>query len=99
MIEVVTLGIGGNDIDFTGIVENCMAATPWGPTRVGTTCKAYYDPSGHDVIAAEIAALRPRIQATLAQIHARAPAGQGLPGRLSGHPPGRRISVAGRKCR
>jgi GDSL-like Lipase/Acylhydrolase family len=71
--EVVTLGIAGNDIDFTGIVENCIAATPWGPTRVGRTCKAYYDPSGHDLIAAEIGALQPRVQATLAQIRARAP--------------------------
>jgi hypothetical protein len=71
--EVVTLGIAGNDIDFTGIVENCIAATPWGPTRVGRTCKAYYDPSGHDLVAAEIAALQPRVQATLAQVHARAP--------------------------
>jgi hypothetical protein len=72
--RVVTVGIGGNDINFTGIVENCIAATPWGPTRVGTNCKSYYDPSGHDVIAAEIRALRPRLSATLARVHARAPA-------------------------
>jgi hypothetical protein len=70
---VVTLGIAGNDIDFTGIVENCIAVTPWGPTRVGRTCQAYYDPGGHDLIAAEIEALQPRLEDALAQIHARAP--------------------------
>ncbi len=71
--RVVTVSIGGNDIDFRGIIENCIAASPWGPTRVGTTCRAYYDRSGHDVIAAEIRALRPRTSIMLARIHAVAP--------------------------
>jgi hypothetical protein len=71
--RVVTLGIGGNDIDFRGIVENCMAATPWGPTRVGKTCKSYYDPGGRDHIAAKIQALQARISATVDEIRARAP--------------------------
>ena len=33
--RVVTLGIGGNDIGFVSIIENCEALTPWGPHEGG----------------------------------------------------------------
>jgi len=71
--RVVSLGIGGDDVGFTSIVENCLALTPWGPTAVGSTCKGYYDPNGHDALAAAINALGPRIVALLQRIHTLAP--------------------------
>jgi lysophospholipase L1-like esterase len=71
--RVVTLGIGGNDIDFSGIIENCVALTPWGPTMVGLTCKSHYDSGGHDQIAATIEALAPKVATVLGQIHRLAP--------------------------
>ncbi len=74
--RVVTLGIGGNDIGFESMIENCEALTPWGPTKVGLTCKAHYDAGGHDTIAGEIAALQPKVQAALVEIHALAPQAQ-----------------------
>jgi lysophospholipase L1-like esterase len=74
--KVVTLGIGGNDIDFTGILENCAAATPYGPTKVGLTCKSYYTAGGTDHISAAIQALAPRIAAVLHDIHRLAPNAQ-----------------------
>jgi lysophospholipase L1-like esterase len=72
--RVVTISIGGNDINFSGIVENCAALTPWGPTLVGASCQGYYDPNGNDQLAAAINALAPRVAATLQQIHTLAPA-------------------------
>jgi lysophospholipase L1-like esterase len=72
--KVVTLGIGGNDIDFTGILENCAAVTPYGPTRVGWTCASHYTAGGTDHISAAIHALAPRVAAVLGDIHRLAPA-------------------------
>jgi hypothetical protein len=71
--SIVTLGISGNDIGFVSIVENCAAASPWGPTKVGQTCKSYYDPNGHDQIAAAINATGPKVAAVLQAIHSKAP--------------------------
>ncbi len=71
--RVFTLGIGGNDIGFSEIVDNCAALTPFGPTSVGLTCKSFYDAGGKDAIAARINALRPAVVAALRRIHALAP--------------------------
>ena len=71
--SVVSLQLGGNDIGFSSIIENCAALTPWGPTKNGQTCKAYYDPNGNDQILARITALAPKIATVLAQIHTAAP--------------------------
>ncbi len=71
--SVVTLGIGGNDIGFASIIENCAALTPWGPTTVGLTCKSYYDPNGNDQLMAAINALAPKVATVLQDIHALAP--------------------------
>jgi lysophospholipase L1-like esterase len=71
--KVVTLQIGGNDINFGGILENCAAATPYGPTKVGWTCKSYYTAGGTDHISAAVQALRPRVTAVLGQIRTSAP--------------------------
>jgi len=50
---VVTLGIGGNDIGFTGIAENCLSTSP-----IGTYCKGDYVHDGRDEIS-ERAPTRP----------------------------------------
>jgi lysophospholipase L1-like esterase len=72
--KVVTLGIGGNDIGFIRIIENCAAASPFGPTRVGWTCKSHYTTGGIDRIAAAIRAVTPRLEAVLTSVHRLAPA-------------------------
>jgi len=71
--QVVSLGIGGDDFGFVSIVENCLALTPWGPTAVGPSCKAYYDRNGDDALAAAINSLAPKIGALLGQVRAQAP--------------------------
>jgi lysophospholipase L1-like esterase len=71
--DVVSLGIGGNDIGFTSIMANCVALSPWGPTRVGRTCQAHYDAGGRDQLAAAVAATGPKVGRLLEAIHARAP--------------------------
>jgi hypothetical protein len=73
--SVVTLGIGGNDINFVGIIENCVALTPFGPTKVGWNCKDFYDANGVDQIANAINATAPKVAAVLQAIHAKAAAG------------------------
>jgi lysophospholipase L1-like esterase len=71
---VVSLTIGGNDVGFTGILEHCVAATPWGPTRDGRTCEQGYVVGGSDRLAARVAATGRRVGTLLAEIHHRAPA-------------------------
>jgi hypothetical protein len=70
--KVVSLGIGGNDIDFSTIVENCLATSPSGPTAVGQTCKSFYDAGGVDQLAAVISATAPKVAAVITGIRARA---------------------------
>ncbi|HSP36305.1 MAG TPA: SGNH/GDSL hydrolase family protein [Frankiaceae bacterium] len=71
---VVTLTIGGNDIGFTNIIENCGALTPNGPTLTGApTCKASYTAGGTDRLAAAIRATRPNVDRVLRAIHTRSP--------------------------
>jgi lysophospholipase L1-like esterase len=72
----VSLQIGGNDVGFTDILENCAALTPWGPTKVGQTCQSYYDPNGVDQLGATIAALEPTIASLIQQIHTLAPSAE-----------------------
>ncbi len=70
---VVSIQIGGDNLGFTSIIENCAALTPWGPTKVGSNCKNYYDPHGNDSLLAAINALAPQIGAVLVQIRSLAP--------------------------
>src|SRR5918998_3557649 len=41
--SVVTLGIGGNDIGFSSIIEDCTAVTPNGPVQAGGGPPYRYD--------------------------------------------------------
>jgi len=65
---VVTLQIGGNDIGFAELVAGCISLLP-----IGAPCTVQYTSGGGDEISRRIAATGPRVAATLAQIHRRAP--------------------------
>jgi lysophospholipase L1-like esterase len=70
---VVSLGIGGNDLGFGTIAHNCLAASPWGATRVGWSCAAHYTAGGDDQLAATVDQVGGRVSASLEEIGARAP--------------------------
>jgi hypothetical protein len=66
--RTVTLQIGGNDIGFTEIIENCAAPTPF-----GHPCQDQYVVNGRDTLADRIAAAAPKVAAVIQGIHARSP--------------------------
>ena len=66
--NIVSVTIGGNDIGFTEIIENCITYNPF-----STPCKNQYDPGGHDQLAERIADAAPKVAAVLQGIHAHAP--------------------------
>ena len=65
---VVTVGIGGNDIGFAGIVQACAAPVPF-----GTPCQNRYVTPAGDEISRRIAAAAPKVTAVLAEARRRAP--------------------------
>ncbi len=65
---VVTLGIGGNDIGFSEIIENCSSADP-----TATPCRDHYVVDGVDEIGRRIRATAPKIAAAIKAIERRAP--------------------------
>ncbi|HEX6418266.1 MAG TPA: SGNH/GDSL hydrolase family protein [Acidimicrobiales bacterium] len=66
---VVTLGIGGNDIGFASIIEDCATLSPF-----GTPCRDRYVVNGVDTLAQRIRDTAPRIAATIQGIRQRSPA-------------------------
>ena len=62
--QIVTLQIGGNDIGFTSILENCATANPF-----AHPCRDKYVVNGHDTLADKIAATAPKVAAVLQGIH------------------------------
>jgi hypothetical protein len=66
--RTVTLQIGGNDIGFTSIIENCASASPF-----GHPCQDKYVVNGHDTLADRIAAAAPKVASAIQGIHARSP--------------------------
>jgi lysophospholipase L1-like esterase len=66
--ELVTVGIGGNDIGFTEIIENCFAPTP-----TGHPCQDRYVVNGRDELRERIAATAPKVGAVLQGIRQRSP--------------------------
>lgn len=67
--QIVSLSIGGNDIGFTSIIENCASVTPF-----GHPCQDQYNSGGVDQLAARINATAPKVAAVIQGIHARSPA-------------------------
>jgi GDSL-like Lipase/Acylhydrolase family len=66
---LVTLGIGGNDIGFSEIVENCSTFTD----PFGHPCQDHYVVNGQDELSRRIAATAPLVAGVLQGIHARSP--------------------------
>jgi lysophospholipase L1-like esterase len=69
--KVVTIGIGGNDIGFSEIATTCGQGGIEDP--FGTPCQDTYVVNGRDTISERIAAMAPKLAATLDGIHARSP--------------------------
>ena len=67
--KVLTIGIGGNDIGFSGIVQNCAELNP-----LASGCKGDYVTGGRDLLAEKIAATAPKIDKVLVEAKKRAPA-------------------------
>ena len=68
---LVTLGIGGNDIGFSGIIETCAEDSLHNP--LGSPCKNEYDSGGTDQLLVRINATAPKVAAVVQQVHAIAP--------------------------
>ena len=71
--SLVSVGIGGNDLGFSSIVADCAAATPWGATKVGWSCRSHYTAGGVDRLAAAVQQVSTKVALSLADINARAP--------------------------
>lgn len=69
--DLVTIGIGGNDIGLVGIVESCLSLTPIAIPGLG--CKATNTKGGTDQVSAKIAATASRLRSTIAGIKTRSP--------------------------
>jgi lysophospholipase L1-like esterase len=69
--ELVTVGIGGNDVPFAEVVVTCGSLGLAVPH--GSPCKDYYGRDGSDALAAKVRAVGPKVGAVLAGIHARSP--------------------------
>jgi lysophospholipase L1-like esterase len=67
--QIVTLQIGGNDIGFSSIAEDCASAT----SNAGTPCQDRYVHDGRDEISERIQATAPLVATVLQGIHARSP--------------------------
>jgi lysophospholipase L1-like esterase len=66
--RIVSIGIGGNDIGFSEIAENCASPTP-----TGHPCQDRYVVNGQDELSARIAETAPKVAAVLQGIRARSP--------------------------
>jgi lysophospholipase L1-like esterase len=75
---IVTLGIGGNDVDFAGVLTRCVEMDI-APSLIGswasdsTPCQAHYSNSGTNQIDQKIQDASERLTAALKQISQRAP--------------------------
>jgi hypothetical protein len=67
--QLVTLGIGGNDIGFSSIAKDCFS--PSSPT--GSPCKDKYTAGGTDQVSQRIANTAPKVASVLQGIHSRSP--------------------------
>lgn len=69
--DLVTLGIGGNDIGLAADIEACLSLLPF--DLPGQGCKAKFTAGGVDQISNAIKATAPKIRAVIAGIHQRSP--------------------------
>ncbi len=69
--SLVTVQIGGNDINFINIVINCTTLSFTDP--LGSPCRSHYSSGGTDRLAGAVARTRPKVAAVLRGIRKRAP--------------------------
>lgn len=69
--KLVTIGIGGNDIDYSTVIATCTVLSILG--LLATPCTNRYTGGGTDQLAAAVAAAAPRVGAVLAAAHRRSP--------------------------
>lgn len=69
-IDVVTVGIGGNDVGFVGLALGCIRLA--GPP-LGEPCSPAFQVDGRDLVSEEIAATAPELGDALDAIHELAP--------------------------
>ncbi len=66
---MVTLTIGGNDIGFSSMAQDCFVTQP----STGSPCKDKYTAGGQDEVSRRIAATAPKVAAVLQGIATRSP--------------------------
>jgi lysophospholipase L1-like esterase len=66
--DLVTIGIGGNDIGFIDIAITCASLLP-----IGTPCQKKYVVNGVDLLRQRIDSAAPKVAAAIQGIHDRAP--------------------------
>ena len=69
-VDLVTVGIGGNDIGFGGIVQQCAQLTFADPAAA-SPCKDYYTAGGTDQLRQRIDAVAPDIATVLDTVRSR----------------------------
>lgn len=69
--SLVTVGVGGNDIDFGEIVQTCATKSPNKPQ--GAACQDFYTRGGTDQLAQRIANTAPKLAAVLSEVRKRVP--------------------------
>lgn len=67
-VDVVTVGIGGNDVGFVGLAMGCIRVNP-----TDTPCSAGKDPKAHDDFSDKLDQVHVELVAALDRIHALAP--------------------------
>ena len=67
--KMVTLTIGGNDIGFSSIAQDCFVTQP----STGSPCKDKYTAGGQDEVSRRIAETAPKVAAVLQGIATRSP--------------------------
>ncbi|GAA5117488.1 SGNH/GDSL hydrolase family protein [Pseudonocardia adelaidensis] len=69
--QLVTISIGGNDIGFGDIVQECATRSPLQPT--GSACKDHYTAGGTDQLTQRVDDAAPKVADVLAAIDRRSP--------------------------
>jgi lysophospholipase L1-like esterase len=76
-VDLVTVGIGGNDVGFVNDAESCVnlvpTPIPGAPEGLGGSCAARFTAGGVDQISEAIKATAPKIATVLEGIRERAP--------------------------
>lgn len=89
--DLVTLGIGANDIGFAEILGSCTTRSVTRP--LGAACRDHYHRGGSDELAARVTSAAPRVAAALLAVRDRAPKAKVL---VIGYPA--IVSDAGLSC-